>query len=329
MKRMFIPFVVVALAGTRSPTAAQEFRLTQVVEAPVEDDTTTARRLRELATRTDPASLAEAARLASELRAQQLENACRALFVSDTAKKSSPSVWAMSTRRAACVWGAEGITGLDQATVTAGDQTGAIYTDLVTTYFGPFRANVGTMVSSTGSAGENDDDDDNDVIDAREAIQRLVAGGGNVVLGVQLPVLRWYAPSANGFDFVIAGLGRGATDVEALGAEPTSANTSFALALDGRVRIMSNDKQLQLFGYGKVEGIWGGESLFPAFEEEPTTTQTIDGPKNFQYGRVSIGAFLWNIVRVTYTTYPWCNACGDTGLSGQATVTLQRQLGPN
>lgn len=329
MIRPLVLTAVLALAPmTPSPANAQEYRLTTGPE-PAESensDATDAGRLRKLAAKSDPASLAEAARLASALRARQLEAACLDLYVPDKAKPGRASIWAMSTKRAGCVWGTEGITGLDQASVTAGGETGAIYTDLLTTYFGPLRANLGTMVSATGTT-DGEDENANQVVDAREAIQRLVSGGGNIVLGVQIPMIRWHAPSVNGFDFIVAGLARGATDVEALGAEAQSATRSLAAAIDGRVQIMSNDQQLQLFAYGKVEGVWGAEPLFPGFSATPGAAQVGDGPKHFQYGRVSLGAFLWKVVRVTYTTYPWCNACGDTGISGQATVALQRQLG--
>lgn len=327
MFKKAIAFAACSIALLRVTLPAQEYRLT-AVPAEADTDTTGAGRLKKLAAKSDPASLAEAAKLASQLRARQLETTCNSLFVPDTSTPGRASIFAMSTKRAACVWGAEGITGLDQATVTAGDETGAIYTDLLTTYFGPFRANFGTMVAATGASSE-DDGTGGAVVDSREAIQRLVAGGGNIVLGVQIPFVRLHSPSVNGFDFVVAGLGRGATDVEALGAEAQGASSSFAGALDARVRILSNDRQLQVFAYGKLEGIWGGDPLFPEINQGSETAEVTAGPKELLYGRISVGAFLWNVVRVTYTAYPWCDACGDSGISSQATVTLQRQFGPN
>jgi hypothetical protein len=228
----------------------------------------------------------------------------------------------LSQGRGECFWGKHEVSALNLGNVTATGNTGSLYTDLSTAYFGPLRLSFSTLVAASG-----DEDEEGDVgedQDARAAFQRLIAGGGNLVASIQAPLLHYRAARVNGLRFTTALLARGAADVGSLGADSARAQSrSFAGAADMRVQLNSNDRLVALFGYAKGKYVRGSDPI-PAFLMPENPTQ---GPERERshlfYAQGSVGARLLDAVVVTYTYYA-CPQCGRAGVSNQVSITAQK-----
>jgi hypothetical protein len=224
-------------------------------------------------------------------------------------------VWGLSTSQGRCYWGDQDVSALNLGNLSASTNAGSLYADLGVAYFGPVRVNIGTLVSSATDGLHTDEED------ARAALQRLVAGGGNVVAGFQLPFVHYRQRRANNLRLSGAWLGRVATDVRQLGAsEEAAQNLSAATAMDLRIQVSSNENDLQLFAYGKGEFVRGQDPI-PAFAtQDPLAASS----NHLYYGQASFGARLLNTFVVTYTYYR-CPQCGPAGVSSQLSVTAQRR----
>src|SRR3954452_3077528 len=100
-------------------------------------------------------------------------------------------------KRGSCFWGKHEVSALNLGNVTATGNTGSLYTDLTTAYFGPLRLSFSTLVSASGNADGNTETDQ----DSRAAFQRLIAGGGNLVASIQAPLVHYRAAAVNGLRF--------------------------------------------------------------------------------------------------------------------------------
>jgi hypothetical protein len=235
-------------------------------------------------------------------------------------------------KRGSCFWGKHEVSALNLGNVTGGGNTGSLYTDLSTAYFGPLRLSFSTLVSASGNQDEQPGQDE----ESRAAFQRLIAGGGNVVVSVQAPLLHWRARSVNGLRFTTALLGRGAADVAALGSDSARAQArSFAGAADLRLQLNSNDEQVALFAYTKGEYVRGSDPV-PAFlqsvtvmgnllrqAQDTSSLRPVGERRHLYYGQMSVGARLLNAVVVTYTYYA-CAQCRRAGVSNQVSITAQK-----
>jgi hypothetical protein len=227
-------------------------------------------------------------------------------------------------REGECLWGDGSLSTLNLANVTANTEGGSIYTDVLTTYFGPVRMGVGTLLAATQQNGDEDEPGPDEVHDEREALQRLVGGGGNLLIGAQYPFL--FLPYAKWNEFKLTGavLGRAATDVGALGADPESRSSSVAGAVDLRLQFTSNDSEVAIFGYARGEMIRGDGTLFSVPRRAAgDTTASATPVQQLDYLQYALGARLWNSVLITWTKFD-CRACRTLGMDSQLSITAQR-----
>lgn len=229
-------------------------------------------------------------------------------------------VW--GDREGECLWGDGSLSTLNLANVTANTEGGSIYTDVLTTYFGPVRLGVGTLLAASAEP-EGDQPGPDEIQSGRDALQRLVAGGGNLLIGAQYPFL--FVPYARWNEFKLTGavLGRAATDVQALGATADSRSSTAAGAVDIRAQFTSNDSEVALFGYIRGEMIRGSGTLFVL--PQPSTAQTPEQVEQLDYIQYSLGARLWNSVLITWTKFD-CTACRALGMDSQLSITTQRTI---
>ena len=248
---------------------------------------------------------------------EQIEAALDSAFAASCGNTFRRVRSVLSRGRGECFWGKHEVSALNLGNVTATGNTGSLYTDLSTAYFGPLRLSFSTLVAATGDEDEAQDVGEDQ--DARSAFQRLIAGGGNLVASVQAPLLHYRAARVNGFRFTTALLARGAADVGSLGADSARAQSrSFAGAADMRVQLNSNDRLVALFAYAKGEYVRGSDPI-PSFL---AGTGAGEG-SHLYYGQASVGARLLNAVVVTYTYYA-CPQCARAGVSNQISITAQK-----
>lgn len=270
----------------------------------------------------------DSAQVAIDIIRDRFEAGCAAEFV-----PKNPATWlGLRNDVATCIWNQDGVEGLDLTNVAAGTRSGSIYSDLVGVYFGPLRATLATMVAAAAEDDNEDSTPEGEATeDARAALQRLVNGGGNLLMSAELPLVRLNLPRINGFDLTLSGSGRAAMNAEALGAAEEDSASSLAGAFNAQMNLWSNKREVRVFGHWRSEYIRGSQNLLndPTPASEPGLQQeggdkALAG-KSFGYSRLSIGALLWDAVLVTWTRPFFCSECGSLDIGSQVSISFQKE----
>lgn len=270
----------------------------------------------------------DSSQLAIDLIRRRFETGCSAGF-----DHTKPATWlGLRNDVAECIWNQDGVEGLDLTNVAAGTRSGSIYSDLVAMYFGPLRATLATMIAAaTEDDGGATTPEAEATEEARTALQRLVNGGGNLLLTAELPLLRLQLPRVNGFDLVLSGSGRAATNTESLGASQSDSASSLAGAFNAQLNLWSNNRQVRVFGHWRSEYIRGdGDLLQEPEEAAPSTLQEGEEPEtpsgtSLGYSRLQVGALLWDAVLVTWTRPFFCGECEDLDIGSQVSISFQKE----
>jgi hypothetical protein len=218
----------------------------------------------------------------------------------------------LDTQKSSCLWGNGGHFGLDLANVTTKTDGASIYADLLTTTFGIARASVGSMISRANE-GEDADGEHSEL--RQEALQRLLAGGGNLVLGFQAPLRVDFPGSYRAFSLFLLS-GRAAFDFSGMSSDVqsgTNYNTAATAQWQGNWR--SDDDALALFGQLKAE-VLGGSPQFrqPLGIDKDAATLS----------QFAIGVVVRQSITATYTRVFYSSDSSLLGLGGQFSITATR-----
>lgn len=214
--------------------------------------------------------------------------------------------WVTSTGQARCLWLTTGPGAFSLANVAFSTNRGSIYAELLATTFGTLRASLGTMVSATDEADAG----------PQETVQRVIAGGGNLVLGLQRP-LQVVLSGGNRTLSVFGMAARFAADFPEMGADVQDPAVNGAVSVDWQLSVKSDDEALELFGQVHGELLHGSADFYRGLGVASRSCC-------YKYVQASIGGVVWNSFVIT-----WSKVLGGSdplkSLGGQISVTARRQ----
>lgn len=165
-----------------------------------------------------------------------------------------------------------------------GNNTGSIYSELVSGYLGIFRVSFSAMVSSSSA---------DSILVARraEAFQRLITLGGNTALNLEYPLIYIHSDQ-NQYNIISRVLARGTADFAELGAKTDEWAGSFSLGLDlyGDVSIIKD--ALRFFVDLNTHVIYGNEAYQYNLGIENA---------NFAFGQFTLGLIIADNLKLGFT----------------------------
>jgi hypothetical protein len=178
--------------------------------------------------------------------------------------------------------GGKTFRALSTAGINFGDNSGSLYSEIVSGNMGLFRVSLGTMVA-------NSKEDNNTEEREQEAYQRLVTYGGNTVLNLEYPLAYLHSKGSQ-YNFISRLLMKGAADFPAFGTNTEEFAGSFMSGIDfyGDASVRdSNKKNVLTFFFNLNANLVTGTEVY-------RTNLGIE-KANFTFGQLSVGVvFLEN-----------------------------------
>ena len=166
---------------------------------------------------------------------------------------------------------------LNNSGVNLGDNTGAVYAELVAGNMGVFRLSIGTTVANSSEEEEEKETQD-------EAFQRLATNGGNTVLKAEYPLLNIFSKD-NQYNFLGRFLAKGAADFPAFGTETKDFAGSLSAGLDFYADAATENQEIRLYGNFNLSYIWASDTY-------ATNLGIVND--NFTFGTVTVGVVVLN-----------------------------------
>jgi hypothetical protein len=171
---------------------------------------------------------------------------------------------------------------LNNTGFTIGNNSGSIYSELVSGNLSVFRVSLGAMISSS-SATETEN------AQQEEAYQRLVSNGGNTVLDIQYP-LAYVHSGNNQFNFISRLRAKGTADFPEFGTTTDDFAGSASLGIDFYADAALTNNKLRFFGTFNYNQIFG--------TGEFSKNLGIDA-SNFTFGQLTLG-LVFNNVKLSF-----------------------------
>jgi hypothetical protein len=159
-----------------------------------------------------------------------------------------------------------------------GNNTGSIYSELVSGNLSILRVSLGAMISSSSS-------DSLSVAKEDEAYQRLVSNGGNTVLNIEYPLAYIHSPN-NQFNFISRLRAKGTADFPEFGTTTEEFAGSASIGIDFYADAALTNNKLRFFGAFNYNQIYG--------TEEFSNNLGINN-SNFSFGQLTLGLVFNNI----------------------------------
>ncbi|WP_340199415.1 hypothetical protein [Ascidiimonas sp. W6] len=172
---------------------------------------------------------------------------------------------------------------LNNTGFTFGDNTGSLYSELVSGNLGVFRVSLGTMISSSSS-------DDSETAKQQEAYQRLATNGGNTVLTFEYPLV--YAHSKNNqYNVLSRFIAKGTADFPEFGTttEDFAGSASFGIDIYADASLSNN--ALRFFMNFNTNMIFGTD----IYQEN----LGIDSA-SFSFGQLSLGLVVAENIKLSF-----------------------------
>jgi len=183
------------------------------------------------------------------------------------------------------IYGAEGkrFQTLNQTGFHIGNNTGSIYSELVSGNLGLIRVSMGTMVSSSTS-------DSLAQAKTEEAFQRLVTYGGNTVLNFEYP-LAYIHSNNNHYNLISRAVARGTADFPAFGTTTDDWAGSASVGLDIYADASLSNNSLRFFANFNINKIYGTD----VFRDNLGIPNT-----DFTFGQLTLGLVLLNNIKLSF-----------------------------
>lgn len=159
-----------------------------------------------------------------------------------------------------------------------GNNSGSIYSELVSGNLSVLRVSLGTMISNSSSDSLSTAKQD-------EAYQRLVSNGGNTVLNLEYP-LAYVHSRNNQFNFISRLRARGTADFPEFGTTTEEFAGSASLGIDFYVDAALTNNKLRFFGTFNYNKIYGTGEFSNNLGIENS---------NFSFGQLTLGLVFSNI----------------------------------
>lgn len=164
-----------------------------------------------------------------------------------------------------------------------GNNTGSVFSELVSGNLGLFRVSLGAMVSKNASS-------DSATSKNEEAYQRLISYGGNTVLNFEYPLA--YLHSRNHqYNFISRLMGKGTADFPAFGTTTDKWAGSASFGFDVYADASLSNEALRFFLSFNVNKIYGTD----VFRDNLGITNT-----NFTFGQLSLGLVILENIKLSF-----------------------------
>lgn len=174
--------------------------------------------------------------------------------------------------------GGKRFRALGNAGVSFGNNSGSLYSEIVSGNLGLFRVSLGTMLSNSKNQDENAEKKE-------EAYQRLVNYGGNTVINFEYP-LAYLHSNNNQYNFISRFIAKGTADFPAFGTNTEEWAGSGVLGIDFYGDASLSNDALKFFFNFNVNKIYGTKEFI---------NNLGINKNNFTFGQLSLGlVFLEN-----------------------------------
>ncbi|RYY89309.1 MAG: hypothetical protein EOO15_06525 [Chitinophagaceae bacterium] len=197
------------------------------------------------------------------------------------------------------VYGSTGHTfrGLTNAGISVGNNSGALYSEIVNGNLGLFRVSFGTMVANAKNDNVEEEKE-------QEAYQRLVNFGGNTVLNFEYPIAYLHS-STSQYNLIARSISKGAGDIPAFGTNTDKFAGSLSTGLDfygdASVRAEAGKKPALTFFFNANINVYTGTDVF--------RDNLGLSDRNFLFGQASLGlifleSFKLSFIVTTFSSQP-------------------------
>ncbi|MGJ8684703.1 MAG: hypothetical protein ACSHWW_08770 [Nonlabens sp.] len=173
-----------------------------------------------------------------------------------------------------------------------------VNTEFASTFFGPLKVNFGTVISNDSDPDDMEEDAmtpslvDEKMV-SEESIQRLITGGGNTYLGLELPVVFHSSQRITFFSYLRS---RASLELDEFSDDVNTTTGVFSFSSHALLAVNSDDKAFNFYLQASY-GLYGGAS---GFRERLGVDKKV-----FDFGTISTGVTINNVVRIAVTFKPF------------------------
>ena len=172
---------------------------------------------------------------------------------------------------------------------------GVAESELISSFLGPSRVSIGTIIASVSN--DNEDDDammmDNPMMTEStetEAFQRLIAGGGNLFINFELPIFTYLSKPVSVY---LSGTARFNLDLAEVSGDINTSTGNGNLRGNIYVSFSTDDNSISFFGNASFGHYFGNSSF--------TESLNIMNRNDFSFGQVTTGLTISNKFRISAT----------------------------
>lgn len=194
----------------------------------------------------------------------------------------------------------------------------SIFNELYADYYGPIRFGVGALLSNTNTE-TTIDSTAAATIDStsiqKDAVQRLLGGGGNVVFNFGFPLFG-YTSSSQNFSFKLVAAPKFSFDVPKIGTSNEKYSTNLDLGLEGSFFYTGVLDVLTFYTNFRLAHVSGNANFYNSLVKPDN--------KSFFFNQTSIGIALNSTFRVSWNFY-W----GDSFVKDNFPSNISFSIVPN
>ncbi|WP_431160130.1 hypothetical protein [Flagellimonas beolgyonensis] len=169
--------------------------------------------------------------------------------------------------------------------------TGAIIeSELLSAYLSGLRVSFGSLITNTNEDDEMEQVDNDTPTTNTEAFQRLLAGGGNLYLGVELPLLFY---QTNRFSFYTNISGRLNLEVSEFSDQIDSSSGNGNTRVNFYTSISTDNREFTFFSLFHYGLYFGSDEFYGNL--------SIEDDKEFAFGELTAGFTINNSIRIALT----------------------------
>lgn len=172
---------------------------------------------------------------------------------------------------------------LNNTGFTFGDNTGSLYSELVSGNLGVFRVSLGSMISSSSS-------EDSETAKEEEAYQRLASYGGNTVLTFEYP-LAYIHSRNNQYNLISRFIAKGSADFPEFGTTTEDFAGSGSFGLDIYADASLSNNSLRFFMNFNINGIFGTDTYQENLGIENSS---------FSFGQLTLGLVVAENIKLSF-----------------------------
>ena len=182
---------------------------------------------------------------------------------------------------------------VNNAALQVNDEANSVQSEITSAYMGPLRLSFGSLLSNSasGEEGEPDPEEPEVPVDDTEAFQRLLSGGGNIYLNMELPV--WFMARGPWVGYINANA-KGAADFSAISNDIDTSTANGSVGLNAYTSISTDENEFNFFGNVTYGMYIGGNEFYRAL--------AIGDEKPFAFGQLTAGVTIFNKFRFSFTT---------------------------